>query len=152
MQVIRALSPLVGPGGIKDLDAIPAEMIWEDMHDYVFSKLRSLSHDPDDSWPPPEESLKLFLEHCGLLFELAAVRIRQLRSWDSQPLLEVFNEILEETNRLAPTLEKEYLRILHRGYPSFSGNYPPTSTPLYSRYRVFLGTLASLRAPLSVTA
>lgn len=152
-QVRQGLSGVVTPEKAEDLDNIPAEVVRGDVRNFVFATLKFKNADPEDRWPPPDERIEVFMERCGLLFELGAVRMRQIRSGGGRPMLGMFDEILLETRGMEPELEREYLRILRRGFPELVHDpLPPKTATFYQLYKKILGSLISLRDPLSIGA
>ena len=107
------------------------------------------------TWPPAVEEVKHLSELCHGLFELAALRIRRVKSAPSKglSLRRVFDVVVNEARgqpvgRLEDELEAEYLRILEWAYPSKDRDLHLT----IETYRLIVGAFVSLRNPLSLDA
>lgn len=116
---------------------------------------REFNRAEDPNWPPSGEEVEDFSALSQGLFELAALRVRRIKSGPSigLPFKTVFDSIKNEATglpakRLEMELEKEYLRILDWVYPSDHPDLHHAIQP----YRLIVGTFVSLRHPLSLDA
>ena len=131
---------------LDDMNAV------EDIQIFVRSSLSDIIDESNSGkWPPKVSAMDKFANSCGGLFEIASVRIRQVRDQDSVPLIEIFNYILSYPHDPAPTLLKEYRRILNFAYTHklISGEGTPIHEIAYQRYRHFVGVLVTAFKPLT---
>ena len=117
----------------------------EDMRIFVRRSLSDISDKSSSGkWPPPVSKMNDFADACGGLFEIASVRIRQVCD-DSVPHIEAFNFFLSSHDP-APSLVKEYRRILRSAYTSklVSGEGNQLHQIAYQRYRQIVSVLITV--------
>ena len=123
-----------------------------DIRIFVQNSLSSiLDESRGGKWPPEVSRMETFASACGGLFEIAAVRIRELRDQDSVPLIEMFDLFLSYPHDPAPSLVTEYRRVLKSAYTDkiMSGRGTRGHEIAYERYRKFAGVLVTAFKPLT---
>jgi len=131
----------------------------EDLQAYVRSSLTNIPRTTrSGSWPPELSRMDEFAAACGGLFEIASVRIRQVRDSRHLPQIEVFDDILKYPHDRTPSLEKEYRRIINSSYIYNLSEETAQSDPraferyqtAYRRYSLFTAILITVFDPLTL--
>jgi hypothetical protein len=131
----------------------------EDLRVYVRSNLTNIPRTARSGrWPPETSRIDEFAAACGGLFEIASVRIRQVRDERHLLLIEVFDHILKYPRDPTPTLEKEYRRIINSSYIDKLSDDTARSDPhaldryhiAYQRYRLFTAILITVLNPFTL--
>ena len=145
-------------GDVEDLDGPKYQTsAGEDILRFVETEFNDpqFNNHRDPIWPPAAGEVHDFSVLSQGLFELAALRVRRIKSAPSKGLRlkDVFDVIRDEARglpakRLEDELEVEYLRILGWAYPS----HDQDQTRIMDRYRLIVGTFLSLREPLGLDA
>ena len=149
-EILEVLSPLLNEDEIEDISNIPRPTNNLDIHRFVMEKISAIVPDGSLPWPPLDVDINRFVRRCGGLFEIAAVRIRQIEEGRrGSSLSEVFNSILRGTENVVPSLANEYARILQRGYMNETTT-SQTSAIVRERYYLIVGAFLVLRWPLSL--
>lgn len=124
----------------------------EDVRFFIRQSLPGIP-DMDESgvWPPPDNRMNEFADACGGLFEVAAVRVRQVRDTQGLPLIEIFDRILKYPRNHVPSLVKEYRRILKSAYTErlMSDERTPEDETAYQRSRQLIGILITTFEPIT---
>ena len=124
----------------------------EDIRIVVRSSLSRIKNKSRSAmWPPEVSKMDEFADACGGLFEIASVRIRQVRNADNLSLIKIFEIILSYPNDPAPSLLKEYRRILKCAYIDrlMSEERIRSDEPAYKQYRKLVGVLITTLEPMS---
>lgn len=130
-----------------DLNGLEPEDVWADIRSYASTNLGALSAKyPSKWWSPQQEDVDEFTSGCGGLFQLAVLRMEELKTQMARrgkTLKERFSDLLRDTHGQAPTLEAEYTRILRNAYPEFAHDHPKHDHDYHERYRKLVGALLS---------
>ncbi|KAJ7600429.1 hypothetical protein C8J56DRAFT_1038056 [Mycena floridula] len=146
-EVIRVMEDekLCSVVGVESMNHIDDQSTNRDIEAFVRHRFKRIK---SSGWKPTEDDLRLFVDHCGNLFEIAAIRLREIEEARGRPKMRVLKAILEEgTNRMLRPEQRlglEYEQILREAYSD-----DETVTPVYRRV---IGALITLHEPLSLIA
>lgn len=143
---------------VESMDKVDPASTAHDILVFIQSKFKSIHAERQDgSSPPGKRETRRFAERCRGLFEIAAIRLRELESERAFHLAEavrIMLKWLESTPASPSPLQDEHSRILRKAYPP-----PDPTTPqdrrMFSdiameKYRTLVGALIGVRRPLSI--
>jgi hypothetical protein len=136
----------------------------EDLEKFVQHELSKIPpNSGSGGWPPEASRMNEFARACGGLFEIVAIRLRQMND-DSEDCalqqIEVFNfnGILEYASGPPRSLVEEYRRIVSSAYTKNLTEERARNDKhafdryeqAYKRYRLFVGVLITVLNPLTL--
>lgn len=143
-QSVKPFFEAIPPKDLKTRYLDDVDDAKDDLLTYVRRSLRDIQDTSGSGkWPPEVPRMDAFAATCGKLFEIAAIRIRQIRDrTDTQAPIDIFNDIPN-----TPPLElwDEYLRILRCAYTArLKSEKTQSDEHAYNEYRLAVGTLITV--------
>ena len=127
----------------------------EDLEIYVQDRLSNFS--ASGAWPPTKKQIGTFTRSCDNLFEIAAIRLRDVCDPDSKlPAIDTFERYLGNPGDRPPALDDEYKCIIESAYiddlisqkRNREGVQYQTFLDAYDRYRLCVCMLITAFRPL----
>lgn len=123
-----------------------------DIEAFVYARLSKMPSASQSPFVPNPVDVKEFAVLCGGLFEIAAVRLRQMTAVARRfPLRKVFPDTLQTVRHSSSSqspLQKVYVEILTAAY-EFSDD-PDRREAMLGLHQAIVGALTSLRQPLAI--